>query len=103
MKVTTADFIAEFDKNQIAAEDKYKDKSIEFTAVIRNISEDIVGTPFLSLQPTEDKAYFGTTIKCDFKDKAELTSFANGQSVTLQGTVTTQSLGIIGVKDCKAV
>jgi hypothetical protein len=69
-KVVTTDFIAEFDKNQLAAEEKYKDKLVEFTAVIANISEDIMGTPFLSLKPSDDKYYAGTTIKCDFKEKS---------------------------------
>ena len=91
-KVVTTDFIAEFDKNQLAAEEKYKDKLVEFTAVIANISEDIMGTPFLSLKPSDDKYYVGTTIKCDFKEKSQLTSFANGQTITLQGSVSTQSL-----------
>jgi hypothetical protein len=102
-KVVTTDFIAEFDKNQLAAEEKYKDKLVEFTAVIANISEDILGTPFLSLKPSDDKYYAGTTIKCDFKEKSQLTSFANGQTITLQGSVSTQSLGIISIKDCKAI
>ena len=102
-KVVTTDFIAEFDKNQLAAEEKYKDKLVEFTAVIANISEDILGTPFLSLKPSDDKYYVGTTIKCDFKEKSQLTSFANGQTITLQGSVSTQSLGVISIKDCKAI
>ena len=103
LKVSTADFIKEFDQNQLAAEEKYKGKMIEFTAVIGNISEDIVGTPFLSLKPTADKLYVGTTIKCSFKEKAELTALKNDQTVTLQGVVDTQSLGIISVKDCKVI
>jgi len=103
LKISTNNFIKDFDDNQLAAEEKYKDKLIEFSAVIQNISEDIVGTPFLSLKPTADEFYMGTTIKCNFNDKSELTSVKNGQSVVLQGTVDTQSLGIISVKDCKII
>lgn len=102
--VSTESFIAEFDNNQLAAEGKYVDKWIEFTARIKNISEDIVGTPFLSLEPAgADEYYFGTTIKCDFKDKSALTSLGNGQTITLQGKVDTQSLGIISIENCKVV
>ena len=102
-EVSTQSFIAEFDKNQLAAEEKYKGKIIKFTAVIDNISEDILGTPFLSLQPTADEYYFGTTIKCDFSNKSQITALENGQSITLQGTVDTQSLGIISIEDCKVI
>ena len=102
--VVATDFIAEFDKNQLAAEEKYKGKLIEFTAKVKNISEDIMGSPFLSLEPeTAEKYYYGTTIQCFFKEKSALTSLENGQVVTLRGTADTQSLGIIGVKNCQVV
>jgi len=104
IEVSTQNFIAEFDKNQLAAEEKYKDKLIEFTAIIANISEDILGTPFLSLGPaTGEEYYFGTTIKCGFDNKSEIMNLENGQTVTLQGTVDTQSLGIISIENCKVV
>lgn len=104
MAITTSTFISEFDDNQLAAEQKYQDKRIEFTAKIDNISEDILGTPFLSLVPTNaGSSYFGTSIKCEFGDKSELTSFKNGQTVKLQGTVDSQSIGIISVKKCGVV
>jgi len=102
-KVTTTAFIGEFDKNQLSAEQKYKDKLVEFSAVIDNISEDIASTPFLSLKPSSDQYYVGTTIKCSFASKSDITSLANGQTVTLQGTVKNQSLGIIDIRDCKVV
>jgi len=35
-------------KNILVAEEKYKNTVIEITAKIKNISEDIFGTPFLS-------------------------------------------------------
>ncbi|HAP37689.1 hypothetical protein A2574_00055 [Candidatus Shapirobacteria bacterium RIFOXYD1_FULL_38_32] len=102
MLVVTADFIDEFDKNQLAAEEKYEGRKIEFTAYIDNISEDITGTPFLSLQPSNDEYYFGTNIQCFFKDKSELISLENGQQVTVQGKVDTQMMNIL-IKDCKVV
>ena len=76
---------------------------MQFTGYIKNISEDILGSPFLSINPNTDKYYFGTNIQCFFKDKSELTSLKNGQKVTLQGRLTSQSLGIIVIKDCKVV
>lgn len=104
MTVVTADFIAEFDKNQLAAEEKYKGKLIEFTAKIKNISEDIMGSPFLSLEPElADEFYYGTTVQCFFEDKSQLTSLENGKTITVRGTADTQSLGIIGVKKCQVV
>lgn len=102
--VDTKAFIAEFDGNQLSAEEKYKDKHIEFKGVIKNISEDIDGTPYLSLEPLAAGQYYvGTSIKCSFKDKAAVMNVKNKQTVTLRGKVNTQSLGIITINECSIV
>lgn len=101
-KVETKAMIDAFDNNQLAAEKQYKDKYVEFTAQIKNISEDIVGTSFLSLAPANAGQYYtGTTIKCSFKNSDDLLSVSNGQTVTLKGKVKEQSLGIISIDDCQ--
>jgi hypothetical protein len=103
LSVQTESFIAEFDNNQLAAEEKYADKWVEFTARIKNISEDILGTPFLSLEPVNaGEYYFGTSIQCMFKENSELTSLSNGQTVTLQGKVASQLSSIL-IKNCKVI
>ncbi len=98
--VDTTSFIAEFDQNQLSAETKYKNTLVQFTGVINNISEDIVGTPFLSIKPSSDQYYFGTTIKCSFKNQSDLLNVQNGQTIKLQGKVNSQTLGIIGIDNC---
>lgn len=104
MEVVTTDFIAEFDANQLAAEEKYVGKPVQFTAKINNISEDIMGSPFLSLVPENaDEYYLGTTIQCVFEEASQLTSLTNGQTVTVKGTAAEQTVGIISVKDCEVV
>ncbi len=95
--------IADYDKNKLAANDKYKGKLVQTTGYIKNISDDLTGKYYLSLEPTNDQYYFGTTMACYFNDKSELTSLANGQSVTVQGTMEEMTVGIIAMKDCKVV
>lgn len=95
--------VAEFDKNKLAADDKYKGKLIQTTAYIKNISSDITGSPFLSLEPTNDQMYFGTSIQCYFTDKSSLVTLENGQSITVKGTMDEMSLGIVQMKDCSIV
>lgn len=103
LEVNVQEFIDDFDKNQLAAEEKHSGKLVKLTSYIDNISEDILGTPFLSLKPAPDEYYFDTSIQCYFKDKSELTSLENGQQVTISGRVDTQELGIISIKDCQVV
>lgn len=101
-KTDTQAMIEAFDNNQLAAEKQYKDKYVEFIAQIKNISEDIVGTSFLSLAPADaGEFYTGTTIKCSFKSSDDLLNVRNGQTVTLKGKLKEQNLGIISIDECQ--
>jgi hypothetical protein len=95
--------VGEYDKNKLSAQDKYTGKVVQTTAYIDNISSDIAGSYYLSLKPINDQYYAGTTIQCYFNDKSSLTSLANGQSVTVTGTMQDMSLGIVEMKDCSLV
>lgn len=95
--------VGEYDKNKLSAQDKYTGKVIQTTGYIKNISNDITGEYYLSLNPNNDQYYFGTTISCYFQSKSELTSLSNGQSVTVMGTMQDMSLGIVNMKDCSLV
>lgn len=100
-KVTAATIVADYDKNKLAADDKYKNKPVEFAAKVKNISTDIGGSPYLSLEPANaDQYYFGTTLKCTFKTADELKSLENGQTYTMRGVINEMSIGIVDVKDC---
>ncbi len=102
--IDTTELVAAFDKNKLAATDQYKGKYIEFSAKIKNISEDITGTPYLSLAPANsDQYYYGTTLQCYFQSADPLKSLANNTVVTLRGTIDDMSLGIIGIKGCSVV
>lgn len=103
-KVTAKQIVDDYDKNKLAADDKYKNKPVEFAAKVKNISTDIVGSPYLSLEPaTADQYYFGTTLKCSFKTTDELKSLENGKTYTMRGIINEMSLGIVDVKDCSIV
>ena len=102
LKVGAAEFIGEFDANQLAAEEKYQDKLVEFTAYIANISADVSGIPFLLLQPISG-TYSGTGIRCSFSDKATLTPLRNGQRITLRGLVSWETMEVIDIRDCVIV
>jgi hypothetical protein len=103
-KIDTSDLVAAYDKNKLAATDQYKGKFVEFSAKIKNISQDITGTPYLSLEPANsDQYYFGTTLQCYFQSADPLKSLANNTVVTLRGTIDDMSLGIIGIKDCLVI
>jgi hypothetical protein len=95
--------VGEFDKNKLAAQDKYTGKIVKTTAFIKNISSDILGSYYLSLNPVNDQYYFGTSIQCYFVSKDELVSLENGQKITVQGKMQDMSIGIVQMKECSVV
>lgn len=104
--VDATTLVAEYDKNKISAEGKYTGKTIETAGYIKNISDDITGKYYLSLNPSSEQYYFGTTITCYFADKSaksEITTLENGQSVTVQGKMADMSLGIVVMNDCRLI
>ena len=99
MKINARELVDEFDANQVAAESKWKNKAVEFSAEVSNITDS--GLQFAKIGAT--KEFSLTSISCRISDKQQLLSLKNGQTVTVQGVVGGQSLGIIEVNDCKVI
>jgi len=102
VEITIDKLVAEYDANKLAAEKKYKDKNLKISGgVIQNISEDIFGKPFISLEPQRE-FYFGTSIRCEFKDEDsdKLLALQNGQKLAVTGRNEGMTIGIIGLENC---
>jgi putative nucleic acid binding protein len=95
--------VAAYDSNKLSAQDKYTGKTVQTTGYIANISQDVTGNYYLSLNPTNDQYYAGTTMQCYFQNKSVLTSLSKGQSVTVKGTMQDMSLGIVEMQNCSLV
>jgi len=98
MKITARELADDFDSNQVAAEAKWKDKLVEFSAQISNITDTGI-----SFSNVASKEFSLTQISCKVEDKQKLLPLKNGQTVTVQGTVGTQTIGVIEVKTCQVV
>lgn len=97
-QVTAQELADAFDENQIAAEDKWKGKLVEFSAEITNITD-----AGLSFSKVASKEFSMAQISCKVADKKELLSLKNGQTVTVRGVVGGQLIGVIDVSDCTVV
>lgn len=98
MKITASELADDFDANQVAAEEKWKGKLVEFSAEISNITETGI-----SFQNVASKDFSLTQISCRIKDKQQLLPLKNGQSVTVRGVVGEQTIGVIDVSQCEIV
>jgi hypothetical protein len=98
MMIKVADVADDFDANQVAAKDKWNNKLVEFSAPVANITDS-----GLSFQNIGTKQYSITQISCRVKDKQQLLTLKNGQTVTVKGVVGGQTIGVIDMHDCEVV
>ena len=99
MKITARELVDDFDNNQVAAETKWKEKLVEFSAEITNITDS--GLSFSRIPSTKD--FSMAQISCRIEDKQQLLPLKNGQTVTVRGIVGTQTIGVIDVSSCVIV
>lgn len=97
-KISARDLADDFDTNQVAAKDKWKDKLVEFSAQISNITDS--GISFYNVA---SKQFSVTQISCRIQDKQQLLPLKNGQTVTVRGIVGGQTVGVIDVNSCEVV
>ena|SRR3989304_6190320 len=88
----------DFDANQVAAENKWKGKLVQFSAEVTNITDT-----GLSFSNVASKQFSMAQISCRVTDKQQLLSLKNGQTVTVKGVVGGQTIGVIDVSNCSVV
>lgn len=98
MKITAKQLADDFDANQVAAEANWSGKYVEFAAKITNITDS-----GLSFADVASKQFSLAQISCKIKDKDQLLSLKNGQTVTVRGIVGKQTIGVIDLSDCVVV
>lgn len=98
MKITARQLADDFDSNQVAAEANWQDKLVEFSAKVSNITDS--GISFYNVA---SKDFSMAQISCHISDKQQLLTIKNGQTLTVQGVVGKQTIGVIDINDCVVV
>ncbi len=98
MRITADELADDFDANQVAAEKKWSNKLVEFSAVVTNITDS-----GLSFGKVGSKTFSTTQISCRVNNKDQLLSLKNGETVTVKGVIGNQTLGVIDMSNCEVV
>jgi hypothetical protein len=87
---------AEYQANQVAADQKYKGQVVVVSGTIRDIGKDLMDQPYIQLGKS---ALLG--VKCTFvkSDSSPIANLQKGQSVTVKGRVAGQIVDVM-IKDC---
>lgn len=100
IKVTAVAMYADYEANEVAADQKYEGKEIEVTGTISTIGKDIMDEPYVALK-TNSPIF---TVQCMFdKSNADaLVTLKENQVITLRG----KSAGALGnalIRNCQIV
>jgi len=98
--VTASKMLADYEANGVAADALYKNKIVEVSGTIKDISKDILDTPYIALESGD--MIFSVQCMFDKSDQSELASLSKNTKITLRGKVSGK-LGNVLVKDCSIV
>lgn len=91
---------SDFNANEVAAENKYKDKIISIKGKINIIKTDMAGNPMISFSIDN---YGLKTIQCFFSsdEKGSIGSLSKGQRIIVSGTVNGMIMGSVFIRECR--
>ena len=97
------DLIQEYKDNEVSADNKYKDKTVKVTGIVKDIGKDILDSAYITINDGKDITW--DYAQCYFKDKDEVAKIENlskGDTVTLIGKVSNYSLTLT-INKCEFV
>jgi hypothetical protein len=102
--LTSDDLIAEYQKNSLGADQKYKGQLVEVSGKVGKIGKGLMGAPFVSLGTASEEDQFGVTCYLTPAAADEAAKLQPGAAVKLRGTCMGQLGGIaLRLQDCDFV
>lgn len=100
IKVDAKKLNADYEANEVSADNQYKGEIIEVSGTIKDIGKDILDNPYVSFENGNN--IFGVQCMFDKSDATALASLSKAQKITLTGKVSGK-LGNVIINDCKIV
>lgn len=91
--------VREYEKNEVAADNKYKGKTVRITGRINDIAKGILDEIYITFDMPGQ--WDIRTVQCFFSDahNEEISKLNKGQTITIQGTVDGLMMNVL-LKDC---
>lgn len=102
IKVSAIRLSEEYDANKVAADVKYKSKTLEISGIVNSIGKDILDTPYVTLKGRE-YSLFGVQCMFGKADEPKLATLSKGQNITLRGKVSGELVGNIVARGCQII
>jgi hypothetical protein len=86
ISVTAPQLVADYKANEVAADEKYKNRLLAVTGKIDRIGKDIMDDMYVTLESGERYGIISVQSFFDVSHKDRLTQLRKGQQVTITGT-----------------
>lgn len=102
MKVSASELFQDYKSNEVAADEKYKGKTLEVTGTVHSIGKDILNTIYVTLEG--GGRFEIMSVQCYFSDKykSEAARLSKGQMITVRGRCEGK-FGNVQIKKCEFV
>jgi hypothetical protein len=102
--VTADELLAEYQKNEVAADQKYKDKLVQVTGKVAAVKKDLFGRYFVGLGTAHENEMFDVTCYLDSSATDDAAKLQQGENATLMGYCGGRAAGLIlQFKSCVVV
>ena len=99
VKLSASELYVAYEKNEVSADNQYKDKIIAVTGVIENIGKDVLSNPYVTLKTGQ----YLNGVNCYFSDDKnnEIARLSKKQKITIQGECDGFSLLNVIMRKCE--
>jgi tRNA_anti-like len=102
--LTSDELIAEYQKNEVGADQKYKDKLIEVTGKVAEVKKDLFGRYFVGLGTAHEGEMFDVMCYLDPSAEADAGKLQKSDTTTIMGLCQGRTGGIVlNLKVCVIV
>ncbi len=95
--VSAKDYFKDYSEKEISADEKYKDKPLRVTGIVKSIDKGLGDDSFVLFAVDEDGI---SDVRCSLQDKSIGMDLKKGQKITFDGTGDGMLIGDPQLKDC---
>ena len=103
IEVTAEELWAAYDKNELAGDKAYKDKTLIVTGVLNSIESGLGDTPYLTLKAGDEYNFNTPQAHFNKSETDSLIALSKGENVTLKCTGNGEVMGSPMLSDCTLV
>src|SRR5262245_47847617 len=98
--LTAEELLAEYQKNEIGADQKYKEKPVQVTGTVSEVQKDVLGRYYVGLGTAQENEMFDVMCYLDKSAEEDAGKLKKGDKVTIMGLCQGKTLKVLNLKRC---